>query len=353
MVVTDHKPLTALFTQTKYLYEFMNESTGTTILQVQTRSRTRETQLLKDNSDREKNEQIETYTIEERNHVQIEQKNFDQIYYLLDGMKCNIIQQIQIKLKKKIKISEPITYYQLYKIDSVRKMVFIPNIDGSANFSEKMKLIIHQILNDAANISAERMAVNVDIRSNARYIEIKGIYREIFKGSEVETTFFLNKVIEVTRMEDIESILHTYHRAKLGGHVGSERMRNTIRTFYSWPTMSKDIREYVKKCSICEQSKINTHTRTPMQISSLASHPFEKIYIDFVGEISPPSSKGFKYIFTCSCELTKYAVAVPTMDCTALTAAKALFKNVCLLFGIPKTLVLTMEARSSQACLRK
>lgn len=68
-----------------------------------------------------------------------------------------------------------------------------------------MKLIIHQILNDTATISAERVAVNVDIRSNGRYIEIKGIYRDIFRGSE--TTFFLSRVIEMTRMEDIESIL--------------------------------------------------------------------------------------------------------------------------------------------------
>lgn len=178
VVVTDHKPLTALFSQSKlngrllrwkielseydfkiihlagklnavadclsrikneepnykpkYLHEFMNESIGATILQVQTRSRTRETQLLKNNGDNGKNEQINTYTIEERNHVQIEQKNFDQIYYLLNSMKCNIIvQQIQIKFKTKIKFSEPLTYYQLYKIDSVRKIVFIPNIDGS------------------------------------------------------------------------------------------------------------------------------------------------------------------------------------------------------------------------------
>lgn len=209
----------------KYLHEFMSDSITTTVLQVQTRSRTKETQLLQQNRDTEGDKTVVEHSIKEKNNVQIEQRNFDQIYYFLDNMRCNMIQQLQIR---KIVIKEPMVYYQLYKIDNVRKIVFIPRIDGTDNFDDKIRLIMQQILCDVTNINAERIALNVDIRGNARYIGIKRIYRETMRGSEVESTFFLNKVIDVSRIEDIESILHTYHRSKLGGHVGIERMKNSI-----------------------------------------------------------------------------------------------------------------------------
>lgn len=76
-----------------------------------------------------------------------------------------------------------------------------------------------------------------------------------------------------------------------------------------------------------------------MQITSTATRPFEKVYIDLVGEISPTSEEGHKYIFTCICDLTKYVIAVPIKDSTAVTIAKVFVQNVVLKFGPPKYLV--------------
>lgn len=77
----------------------------------------------------------------------------------------------------------------------------------------------------------------------------------------------------------------------------------------------------------------------PMQITSTATIPFEKIYIDHVGPINPMSPEGHLYIFTCSCDLTKFAVAIPVKDCTAITTARVLVENICLQYGIPKEIV--------------
>lgn len=84
----------------------------------------------------------------------------------------------------------------------------------------------------------------------------------------------------------------------------------------------------------------NTSTpHTPLQITSVASAPFEKIYIDFVGEINPNSDEHHKHVMTVSCDLTKFIIMVPTFDCTALRAAKVITEEVCLKFNIPKTIV--------------
>lgn len=152
-------------------------------------------------------------------------------------------------------------------------------------------------------------------------------------------TLYLNKIIEISTEEQIGLILETYHKTLLGGHVGFERMKNNIRKFYTWKNMTRDIKEYVRNCDVCEKTKIHKHTKPPLQISSTAFSPFEKVYMDLVCPISPVGSKGNIYIFTCNCDLTKYAMAVPMKDGSALSTAKAFMHGVILRHGFPKEIV--------------
>lgn len=75
-----------------------------------------------------------------------------------------------------------------------------------------------------------------------------------------------------------------------------------------------------------------------MQISSLGEILFDHTYIDFVGPISN-STSGHKYIFTAVCDLTKFLVAVPTFDCTALTAAECLLEHVLCRYNFPSRII--------------
>lgn len=100
--------------------------------------------------------------------------------------------------------------------------------------------------------------------------------------------------------------------------------------------MNADIKKFVKECSICKECKIGRHTRAPMQVRSLATTPFEHLYMDLVGPITPPTTTGHNYIFTCNCELTKFAMATPMLDATALSTARAFVNEVVLRFQLPK-----------------
>lgn len=75
-----------------------------------------------------------------------------------------------------------------------------------------------------------------------------------------------------------------------------------------------------------------------MQISSLGEVLFDHTFIDFVGPI-PQSSGGYKYIFTAICDLTKFLVAVPTSDCTALTAANCILEHIICRYNFPSRLI--------------
>ena len=60
--------------------------------------------------------------------------------------------------------------------------------------------------------------------------------------------------------------------------------------------------------------------------------PFQKFHIDLTGP-HRKSSGGHVYFLTGICCFTKYLIAVPLKDKTALTVANALLKNVYLIHG--------------------
>lgn len=202
-----------------------------------------------------------------------------------------------------------------------------------------IETVIASIVAEAKQEQTQRMAINCGILNYKTYIEIKSLFRTLLNGTEIAITFHVCKQVEINDVHDINEILKTYHTSLLGAHRGFERMKNTIKNFYTWPTMSSDIRKYIDDCSICERTKIHTHTHTPLQITSVAKKPFEKIYIDFVGEIHPNSLDGHKYILTVSCDLTKYVIMKPTYDQTAETAARTIVNEVCLIYNLPKIIV--------------
>lgn len=102
--------------------------------------------------------------------------------------------------------------------------------------------------------------------------------------------------------------------------------------------MQQDIKDFVSKCTVCAKTKVITNTKVPMQISSLGEALFDHTFIDFVGPIST-SSEGNKYIFTAVCDLTKFLVAVPTKDCTALTAAECILEHIICRYNFPSRII--------------
>lgn len=59
--------------------------------------------------------------------------------------------------------------------------------------------------------------------------------------------------MDVLSVEDINVILKTYHDSALAGR-SFEKTKNSIRRYYSWPTMNEDIKRYVRNCEICRKS---------------------------------------------------------------------------------------------------
>lgn len=139
----------------------------------------------------------------------------------------------------------------------------------------------------------------------------------------------------MTEREDIDYILELYHKSLHGGHFGEKKMITTLSKMFHWKNMSEDIKEYIRKCPICEKVKVTKNTRVPMQISSLGEVLFDHTFIDFIGPIQP-STKNNKYIFSCVCDLTKMLVCVATPD---FTAANCLLEHITCRYNFPSRII--------------
>lgn len=383
VVITDHRPLVALFKQSKLNsrllrwkiqlaeYDFkiihlpgklnfvadclsriefdpvprtINEfSEGidkeeATIL-VTTRSKAKEMQTNSGEGPSTRSEitRKEAYNIDEKRNIPPEKNNYDHIFYLLSDVNCPLKTKLEHKMKIKTIITTKVE--ELVQITGNRTIVFIPKIINEHEGISQTRKMMQKMYKSVLENNYERIAMVTDMRDPGTYFNFKTELRAAFDTSNVAITVYLNRVIQITEIEDIEKILQTYHKSILGGHVGWERMKNNIRRYYEWPSMTKDIQKYVKSCEVCEKTKVKWHTRMPMQVTTTAAEPFEKIYCDFVGEISPNSSEGHKHIFTVACDLTKYVIAVPVYDCTAETAARVIVEQVIIVFNTPKYVV--------------
>lgn len=279
------------------------------------------------------------YFIKEYKDVILQSKEHNHIFSIVANQRSELYKKLQHKLKKQFVVENSPLKNKIYQIDDQRSLLFLDSNIRNNSQIEDARLTVECILQSCLNLGHENIAINIHFYEPFSHFQFKAILYDSFKDTTISISLFLNKIIEVESLEMIDKILAMYHDSLFGGHNGFERMKRNISRFYNWPGMATDIKNHVSKCSICECSKISKHTRSPMVITTIASEPFQKIYVDIVGPINPKSINGNLYILTCSCSLTKFVIAIPIPDFTALTTARMLVKYVFMIFGLPEIIV--------------
>lgn len=301
------------------------------------RQRLEELQLKTQNSDHHAEAKPESlFVISENTNTLIDVMDFDRAYYFFSTVNCQMRRRLESRLKIEFNIPDDVEPYLIRSIDPHRSFVIFPDVCRSEAQIEMTKHVLELICHEGECDLLESIAINIEMPDVVSYFNFKHVTEKVFRHTSIAVTFYLNKVIAVTAVEDIQRILEAYHRSLLGGHAGFARTKNRIRKYYHWPTMNTDIKKFCKECPVCEQSKIGRHTRAPMQVRTLASTPFEHLYMDLVGPIKLPNANGYTYAFTCECELTKFAMATPLVDATAFSTARAFVNEVVLRYQLPK-----------------
>jgi hypothetical protein len=117
---------------------------------------------------------------------------------------------------------------------------------------------------------------------------------------------FKDRLVVPTNSPLIAKILKEYHSSPIGGHAGVTRTLARVQAQFYWSKMKQDVKDFVAKCTICQQAKsLNTTPMGLLQPLPIPQQVWEDIAMDFITGL--PNSFGFTVIMVVIDRLTKYS----------------------------------------------
>ncbi|KAB2625910.1 S ribonuclease [Pyrus ussuriensis x Pyrus communis] len=143
-----------------------------------------------------------------------------------------------------------------------------------------------------------------------------------------------------------KEILDEAHISAYAMHPGATKIYHTIRPFYYWPGMKREIAEYVSRCAVCQQVK--AERKKPfglLQPLPVPEWKWENITMDFVYKL-PRTQNGFDGIWVIVDRLTKSAHFIPVREKYSLSRLVELFiSKVVKYHGVPVSIVSDRDPR--------
>ena len=116
------------------------------------------------------------------------------------------------------------------------------------------------------------------------------------------------------------------------GHNGIQHTYNLVHYLYYWKGMKNAITNHVKTCKKCQGQNRQIVKYLESHFDAM-TFPMEFISMDLIGELHPPSSKGYKYVLTVICMLSGYVFCVPLYTKTGEYVIQAYIENVYAKFS--------------------
>ncbi|XP_076958511.1 uncharacterized protein LOC143634260 [Bidens hawaiensis] len=138
--------------------------------------------------------------------------------------------------------------------------------------------------------------------------------------------------------EEVKSVLYHAHSSPCGGHFSGQKTGHRVLTcgFY-WPSLFKDVAEFVKNCVKCQQmGGISKRDEIPMQ-AILVVDIFDVWGIDFMGPF--PNSYGNLYILVAVDYVSKWVEAIATKTNNHTVVCKFVQSNIFSRFGVPRVII--------------
>ncbi|MCI19158.1 retrotransposon protein, partial [Trifolium medium] len=137
--------------------------------------------------------------------------------------------------------------------------------------------------------------------------------------------------------EDIKRlILEEAYKSGFSIHPGSTKMYHDLKKDYWWPSMKTEIAEFVSRCIVCQQVKIEHQKPAgPLQPLEIPEWKWDHITMDFVVGL-PSNQKGQDSIWVIVDRLTKSGHFIPVKSTLrAPQYAEVFIENIVKLHGVP------------------
>lgn len=95
-----------------------------------------------------------------------------------------------------------------------------------------------------------------------------------------------------------QAILHEAHSS--AGHPGVQRTQQLLARTYYWPSMKRDVRQFVQVCNLCQRIKaLRTKPGDLLQAMPVPTWPWEQVTMDLVVGLPPtPTGDDAILVFT-------------------------------------------------------
>ena len=155
---------------------------------------------------------------------------------------------------------------------------------------------------------------------------------EIYQG-----LYYKGDALVVPDMPELKrTILRELHDANYAGHVGTVRTIHNVQRMYWWPSMHKEIREYVRGCKVCQQDKhLQSQPAGKLVPLPVSENAWDYITADRIVSL-PKTKQGFTAILVVVDRLTKMAHFMPCKnESSAKDIARLFVDNVWKYHGMP------------------
>lgn len=128
-------------------------------------------------------------------------------------------------------------------------------------------------------------------------------------------------------------IFNTVHNL---AHPGSKPTRKLLSRKFVWPSMRKDVTEWVRTCLPCQRNKILRHVKTIPEKIAIPDERFRHIHMDIIGPL--PLSKNCKYCLTIIDRYTRWPEAIPIAETSTDTIVNVFYSTWIARFGAPSVI---------------
>lgn len=147
-----------------------------------------------------------------------------------------------------------------------------------------------------------------------------------------------NHRIVVPESMRLEVIRHLHDSVSAAGHRGIDATIRLVRENFFWPSLAKDVREFVLECVACQRRKSPTIGKQGYMMPTTTDNAWERLACDIVGPVIK-TIRGNCYYIVITDLFSKFSLAFPMKDTKAETVANILAKKVFAPFGLPKELL--------------
>uniref|UniRef100_A0A2N9GES1 Integrase catalytic domain-containing protein n=1 Tax=Fagus sylvatica TaxID=28930 RepID=A0A2N9GES1_FAGSY len=159
------------------------------------------------------------------------------------------------------------------------------------------------------------------------------------KLTEVHERGFHGDPLRCLNLAESQIVMKEAHSRECGEHQGKKRLYQLLLTLgYYWPTIKKDMTDFVKSCHTCQlqANLIDTH---PTSLQNMATPwSFHTWGLDLIGPINPPSG-GYIWILVATEYFSKWIKVIPLRKATGVAVANFICEHIITRFGIPHKII--------------